>query len=405
MPLQERSRCCRAAGAFFVETWLFVAAGCGGVEPPTQPATSPPAAPWLIESTQSFGLEFVHQAGEPLRYEMPQIMGSGCGLLDFDGDGRLDLYLVDGEASQRGGRRDGLFRRGNDQTFVEATDAAGIRNDGYGMGVAVADFDNDGFSDLYVSSYGPDQLFRNNGDGTFADVTETAGIVAPGWGTAVCFSDYDRDGLLDLFVVHYVDYLPGQYCEDRSGRRDFCAPGVYLGTADRLYRNEGDGRFVDVTSAVGLDVDLGKGLGVACDDFNTDGRPDFYVANDMEENHLWIQQPDGTFRNEAILRGAAVSAMGESQAGMGVVSADLTNDGRRDLFLTHLRGETNTLYVSSEGGFFTDGTANSGLGPNSRPATGFGVAAVDLRHDGRLDVLVANGRVLRGPRVPGANSE
>lgn len=340
----------------------------------------------------------MHNIVRPDLLELPQIMGSGGGLLDYDNDGLLDIYLVQFDGP------DALYRQAAQRRFADATRPANINAAGTGMGVACGDVNADGFPDLLVTNDGPNQLWVNNGDGTFVDTTASSGMSGSGWSTAAAFFDYDGDGLLDLCTVDYVDYFPGQHCENGSGRKDYCGPSAYSGTVDRLYRNlglspEGAGAaFEDRTVAAGLAAAAGKGLGLVCRDFNDDGRPDIYVANDMEPNHLWVQQPDGTFLEEALLRGVAVNRLGQAEASMGVISEDFNGDGRFDLFMTHLRGETNTLYVALDSGEFLDTTPESGLGLPSLPFTGFGTVAVDLEHDGDLDLIIVNGRVKRARR-------
>ncbi len=360
-----------------------------------------------MDITSTTGLQFVHDVGPLDEFHMPQIMGSGAALWDYNGDGLLDILLIGGGPlvappdSETPPISTRLYRQQSDGQFVDVTEQSGIVTRGYGMGIAIGDIDNDGDLDLYLTQYGRDQLFENQGDGTFRDITEEAGINNPQWATAASFVDYDQDGWLDLFVVNYVDYLPGSICEDAKGRRDYCGPESFPGTVDRLYRNRGaepDGpRFQDVTVTSGLAAHAGKGLGMMCRDFTGDHRPDIYVANDMEENVLWIQQPDGTFINEALLRGAAVNRMGEAEASMGVALGDFDDDGFDDMLLTHLSGETNTLYLGDGTGQFVDYSSQSGLAAPSRPFTGFGVVCMDLEHDGDLDVVLVNGRVKRGP--------
>jgi enediyne biosynthesis protein E4 len=296
------------------------------------------------------------------------------------------------------------------------------------MGVAVGDVNNDGFPDIYVSCYGGDRLFLNQRDGSFLDITEAAGIENQHWGASAVFVDFDRDGWLDLFVTNYVDYDPGQPCL-AGGRQDFCNPAVFPGTPDRLYRNisgrlnesssvesrvaddlsekEADTanltetsaqveqvKFEDVSLSSGIARKLGPGLGVICADLTGDGWPDIYVANDGYANFLWVNQRDGTFRDEAPLRGVAYDATGRSQGSMGIAIADVNRDGLLDLLVTNLDGENNALYLSQTEAGFREGSTSAGLGP-SYPHTGFGTALIDLNHNGLWEMLIVNGRVRR----------
>ncbi|MDX1644084.1 MAG: VCBS repeat-containing protein, partial [Thermoanaerobaculia bacterium] len=266
---------------------------------------------------------------------------------------------------------------------------------GYGMGVAVADYDGDGRLDLYVTNAGPNQLWRNRGDGTFEDVTRRAGTGDERWSTSATFFDYDADGRPDLFVVNYVDFRLETHrdCRAASGALDYCGPLSYEPESDRLYRNRGDGIFEDVTARAGLGGSRGNGLGAVAADFDRDGWADLFVANDQMENFLWRNDGDGTFSEEAALAGVAVNREGDEEASMGVVAADLDEDGALDLFMTHLDGETHTLYRGDGEGLFRDRTAALGLAAPTLPMTGFGAAAVDVDLDGWRDLYVADGAV------------
>lgn len=354
------------------------------------------------EITVKAGLKVRHFSGPTDNYSMPQSMGSGCAFLDANSDGRLDILVVPGEAAlAEDARLCALLLQKPDGTFDDFSTAAGLTINAFGMGVAAGDADNDGDVDVVITTSRGAQLFVNDGTGRFQDVTESAGIATSRWTTAASFFDYDRDGWLDLMIVNYVDYIPGSICEDGAGRRDYCGPLAFQATVDRLYHNAGaDGRlagFDDVTVSGGLIQAASKGLGVVCSDLTGDGRPDIYVANDSEPNRLWVQQANGTFQDEAELRGCAVDAHFRPQASMGTVWADMDRDGSADMFLTHLRGETNTLYRQASPGVFVDQTSTTGLGQASLNFTGFGTAAVDIDLDGFLDLLVANGKVMRSP--------
>jgi hypothetical protein len=326
-------------------------------------------------------------------------MGSGAALLDFDNDGRFDLYFVQ-NAGPNSTARNKLFHQRSDGTFEDVSAGSGLDIAGYGMGVAVGDFDNDGFVDVYVSQYGGGRLFRNRGNGTFEDVTRSAGVELPSWGTSCAFFDYDRDGWLDLVVVNYVDYDAARRCGAANGIRDYCHPSAFSGTATRLFHNRGrdaNGRwlgFEDVTYPAGL-AKAGPGLGVACADFNGDGWPDILVANDSKPNHLWINRHDGTFVDEALTRGLAFNVTGQIQANMGVALGDVSGTGRFDVFITHLTEETHALWQQTTAGFFEDRTIAAGLAAPRWHGTGFGTILADFDLDGALDLAIVNGHVAR----------
>lgn len=379
---------------------------------PPVPTTARPSAPsWLTEITAEAGFPPVISYTTDDKYFMPEIMGAGLAVLDFDLNGQLDVFVVNGHPSAPNGRpiHDCLYRHENRNEWRDVSEAAGISEMEFGMGTAVGDIDNDGFPDMYVTNYGPDCLWHNNGDGTFSNITQLAGTANSRWATAATFLDYDRDGNLDLCVVNYLDYFAEGRCEDAGGRRDYCGPMDFEPTVDKLYHNTGHHAspeqpiFVDTTVTSGLAAVPGKGLGMICRDFTGDGRPDIFVANDMESNRFWIQSDDGTFREEALLRGVAFNRLGQAEANMGTVVDDFNHDGAFDLFITHLSGETNTLYRDHARGQFIDGTAAAGLGTASLPFTGFGVATADLELDGDLDLLIVNGRVKRGVPLPDAD--
>jgi hypothetical protein len=364
--------------------------------PSSEDASTDPE--WFEDVTERMGLDFVHDAG-PLdgTYFMPQIVGSGAALFDADGNGKRDVYLLNNGGPQ--GARNRLFLQGQDGRFRDASAGSGLDVAGYSMGVAVGDVNNDGASDVLLTQYGGVKLFLNQGGGKFTDVTEKSGLLNPAWGTSAAFLDYDGDGWLDLVVVNYVDYDRTHPCSSPSGAKDYCVPKVFAGRVSCLFHNRGGegfpGRFQDVTLASGLGRVPGPGLGVVCADFDGDGWPDLFVANDGQPNRLWINQKNGTFKEEAVPRGVAYNGMGHAWAGMGIAHADLDGDGLHDLFVTHLRGETNNLWVQGPRGLFHDKTGTSGLaGPRWR-ATGFGVVAVDFDHDGWPDLAVANGGVAR----------
>jgi hypothetical protein len=386
---------------------LLVAAAC---EP--QPAGGGPDATqprgWFVDVTDRTGLNFVHETGATGGLHLPEIVGAGAALFDFDGDGDLDVYLTSGNFDLRPGSSTArpvnrLYRQETDGTLTDATAASGLGDPGYGIGVAVGDVDNDGDPDVYLTNFGRDKLYLNRGDGSFEDATAVAGIDVDGFSCSAVFCDYDLDGFLDLYVTQYVRYDAGQYCRNSSGQRDYCSPKAFNPAPDVLLRNEGDGTFTDVSREAGLHGTAGAGLGVVCEDFDDDGRPDIYAANDQYPNHLWINRGDGTFTERALLRGAAYNLEGRAEAGMGVVAADLDGDRDLDLFMTHLGGQTNTLYGNLGGGMFQDNTGAAGLAQSSLPYTGFGTVALDVELDGDLDLFVANGKVFRGAAHPEAS--
>jgi hypothetical protein len=371
------------------------------------PSVAPPAAdtpagpPWFRDVTQEVGLDFLHDAGPLGDFFMPQIMGAGAALFDFDNDGRLDIYLLQtaGPGSSSTNR---LFRQTETGRFVDVSAGSGLDIAGYCTGVAVADVNNDGRPDVLVTQYGGLRLFLNNGNGTFRDVTEAFGLDSVLWGTSAAFLDYDRDGWLDLVVANYVAYDPAVLCYDSVGKRDYCHPRQFPVSGVRLYRNLHGRRFEDVTVKAGLDRPRGPALGVVGFDLDGDGWPDILVANDGQPNHLWINRKDGTFAEEAVRRGIAFDAVGRTPANMGIAVGDVAGNGLADVFITHLTEETNTLWVQGPAGLFRDRTLATGLVGSHLRGTGFGTALLDLDHDGALDLAVVNGRVYHGKPVPGA---
>ncbi len=372
-------------------------------------------SPLFRDATAEAGLNFQHFAGATGEFFMPEIMGSGCALFDYDNDGDLDVYLVQGtlldekkklsEASfppppgWKPGNR--LFRNelipSGKLRFTDVTEQAGVGYVGYGMGVAVGDIDNDGDQDLYLSNFGSNILYRNNGNGTFTDVTREAGVDDPRWSTSAAFLDYDHDGDLDLYVANYVDFtIKGhKRCFAPTGELDYCTPAAYRPLSDRLFRNEGKGKFTDVTQASGIGSVLGPGLGVTCADFNGDGWIDIYVANDGAANLLWINQGNGKFEEMGLLSGAAYGVDGMARAGMGIAAGDFDNDGDEDVLITNLAREGSTLYRNNGRGSFHDATLEFDLARPSFLSTGFGVGWFDYDNDGWLDLFAANGAVTR----------
>jgi hypothetical protein len=354
------------------------------------------------ECTEAAGLEFRHQVAVSGNWLPPEIMGSGCAVFDAEGDGDLDLYLTNSGRTRGDGAADRLFLRGDDGRYTAAQDSAVPAQTGYGMGVAAGDLDNDGDLDLYIGNWGRDALLWNRGDGTFEDGTMKAGLELEDWTVSVAFFDYDVDGLLDIYAVHYVKVDPSKKCSRRDGHPDYCGPTTYEGLSDALYRNRGGGVFEDVSERVGLKTEALNGLGVIVNDFNLDGWLDVFVANDGERNNLWINREGKDFVDEAIAMGVAFNAEGSVEASMGVALGDVNLDGTIDLFMTHLSGETNTLYLRATPYSFVDSTVAGGLHGPSLRHTGFGTAFFDFDNDGDEDLAVANGRVTVPVKPSGA---
>ncbi len=383
---------------------LLLVGGCRrDGEPTDPPGGKAEGAAWFRDVTGEVGLDFVHDAGPEGTYFMPQIGGSGAALFDFDNDGRLDVYLLQ-FGGPDSGARNRLYRQGEDGRFTDVSKGSGLDIAGYCTGVAVGDVNNDGWPDVLVTQYGGLKLFLNNGNGTFTDVTEQAGLGSLLWGASASFVDYDRDGRLDLVVVNYLAASGAVSCSDPRGRRDFCAPRQYPGTVTHLYRNLGrlgaaPVRFEDVTEKAGLGKTPGPGLGVVCADFDGDGWPDIFVTNDGQPNRLWINQRDGTFKDEAVSRGLAYNALGVAQANMGIALGDVDGDGLFDLYVTHLGEEGNVLWSQRPRGTFHDRTAAAGLGGPEARTTGFGAVLGDFDQDGAVDLAFVSGRVSRSRPV------
>ncbi len=375
-----------------------------------RPAPAAGEPPILRDVAAQSGLNFHHFNGATGHHYMPEIMGPGVALLDYDNDGDLDVYLVQGTRLDRTGKLlfpppagwkpgnrlfKNLLAETGELRFVDVTEKAGVGHIGYGMGVAVGDYDNDGWLDLYVTNFGHNVLYHNNGDGTFTDVTREAGVDDPRWSTSAAWVDFDGDGWLDLFVCNYVDFTVAgnRGCFSPAGEPDYCTPKMYRAAPSRLFRNRGNGTFEDISEASGINSSYGPALGVLCADFNGDGRTDIYVANDTAANRLWINQGDGTFREAALDMGVAYSADGLAKAGMGVALADVENDGGQMLLVTNLTREGVTLFRGDRQGQFEEVTAEFGLLQPTFGYTGFGTEWFDYDNDGWLDLFIANGAV------------
>ncbi len=377
---------------------LLVAGGAAG-QPPESPV-----APVLSDITESSGVRLVHDPGDLTGYPLAAIMGAGAALFDANDDGALDLYLIQsGPLPHRRNRVSGselptnrLYVREADGPWRDATDESGLGDTGYGVGVAVGDVDGDGDPDVFVANHGEDALYLGQ-NGVFERAD--AGLDGARWSTASALCDYDADGDLDLYVGGYLVDPDGKECVNSAGEPDFCSPQSLPYERDALYRNRGDGQFDDVSGEAGILAERRPALGVLCHDFTGDGRLDFYVANDGEPNLLWEQTPDGVFEDAALMLGTALNGQGRAEAGMGVVLGDVDGDADLDLYLTHLRAQTNTLY-RNQGLGFLDATPASGLALPSLPRTGFGVRFLDLELDGDLDLLVLNGAVARAEGTP-----
>jgi enediyne biosynthesis protein E4 len=364
-----------------------------------------------------YGIDFLHFNGMTGQHHYPEMVGSGTALFDYDNDNDVDVLLIQSSSLGPTGTlvdalfpwhgpippRTQLFR--NDLTFsadgpptvrfTDVTAQSGINATGYGMGVAVGDYDNDGCLDVFITNFGNTQLWRSNCNGTFRDATEASGTSVAGWSVSAAFLDFDRDGWLDLFVGQYVNFNFSNVkrCTSSGGAEDYCGPLAYEPLPNRLFRNRRDGTFEDVTGKSGIGREFYGALGVASADFNGDGWIDIFVANDERPNLLWINQKDGTFRNEALLAGCALNKDGQAQSCMGVDAGDVDNDGDEDLIVANLMGEYATLYINDGKGSFEDRSSESAVTTPTSPFTGFGTGFLDYDNDGLLDIMIVNGEV------------
>ncbi len=347
------------------------------------------------------GMDFVLDNGATAGKRVIETMPGGLAVFDADGDGAVDVFLANGVDPTTGSKADPrywnrLYRNRGDGTFTDVTERAGLRGDGFAMGAVAADFDNDGHIDIFVPGVGTHTLYRNKGDGTFEDVTRAAGIAPPVWSVAAAWVDVDKDGRLDLFIVNYLDWAPDKerFCGDRARNlRVYCHPRHYTGLPNTLYRNKGDGTFEDISAASGIGRHVGKGMSVAAADLDEDGWPDLMVTNDAVPNFYFRNKGDGTFEEFALMAGLALPGFGRPVSSMGLDARDLTNDGRPDVIVTALSGETFPLFVNDGGGLFRDATHQTGLATMTTARSGWGVAIADLDNDGWKDIVTANSHV------------
>jgi hypothetical protein len=365
--------------------------------PPAAPA-APAAAVTFKDVTREAGIAFVHHSGAFGKKYLPETMGSGLVFFDADGDGRQDLFFVDGaDWPGRPGRgaRQALYRNHGDGTFEDATRRAGLTTGLYGIGATAGDYDNDGDTDLFVNALGPDRLYRNRGDGTFEDVTATAGVSDPAFGSSATWIDYDRDGRIDLFVCNYVEWTPATdiFCTLDGVNKSYCTPESYTGATNRLYRNRGDGTFEDVSRAAGVLDPTGKSLGVVALDFDEDGWTDLAVANDTQPNFLYRNRGNGTFEEVGRTAGIAFSEEGKARGAMGIDAGEYDGSGRESLVIGNFSNEMLALYHNEGRGLFIDDAAIAGIGQPSLLTLAFGCFFFDYDLDGRIDIFVANGHV------------
>ena len=367
--------------------------------PVARPAPSENKSVQFTDVTTELGIQFRHTNGESGKKYFIEPIGSGVALFDFDNDGDLDLYFVNGSdlpgVTSPMPPTNHLYRNDGD-IFTDVTVEASVGDTGYGLGCCVGDYNNDGFTDLYVTNFGANVLYHNNGDGTFANVTESAGVGGNQFSSGCAFVDVDADGYLDLYVVNYVqfDLQTNPECT-RQGVRTYCTPEALQGAVDILYRNNGDGTFTDITKQVGIGGANGKGLGVVCGDIDNDGDLDIFVANDTTPNFLYRNDSDTAIQmtEDALFAGVALSEEGRAYSGMGANLGDFDNDGYLDIVITNFQDQTNSLYHNAQSGFFNEMSFAKGIGERSLPYLAWGVDFVDFNNDGWLDLFVANGHL------------
>ena len=371
----------------------------GLAQTPAPPARR--AGPAFTNVASSAGLDFRHLNGASADRHLPEIMSGGGLFFDFDNDGWADIFLVDGgslvDPATAGRARHRLYRNRGDGTYEDMTARSGITHTQYGMGACAADYDNDGFIDLYVTNVGPNALYHNNGGRSFTEVTRAAGVGSRSFGASCAFADFDRDGYVDLFVTNYVDARLDNniFCGDAAARlRVYCHPLNFAPLASVLYHNNADGTFTDISQKAGIAQHRGNGLGVVIGDYDLDGWPDIFVANDNTPNFLYHNEGGGAFKEVALASGVAVASDGRPRAGMGTDFGDYDGDGRLDLFVTNHELETHTLFRNLGKGLFADATSQSGVGLETLPFVGFGTQFFDNDNDGDLDLAIVNGHVM-----------
>jgi hypothetical protein len=369
------------------------------VAPQTNSETKRPVGPIeFVDVTTQAGIRFKHNTGAFGKKYLPETMGSGVCLLDYDNDGWQDIFLVnsmDWPEHKTGKSFPALYHNNHDGTFTDVTREAGLAVETYGQGCAVGDYDNDGFEDIYLTTVGSNHLYRNLGNGKFADVTAKAGVASPGFSASAVWFDYDNDGKLDLFVTHYIDWSieKDQYCSLDNKNKSYCTPQTYKGESSHLYHNKGNGVFEDVTKKAGLLDPTSKALGVALLDYDNDGWIDLFVSNDTEPNKLYHNNHDGTFTDVGVTVGVAFSESGRVRAGMGVDAADIDNSGFPSLLIGNFTNESTSLYRADGSGLFTDDSLQSNIAKMTTQSLTFGCFFMDYDLDGFLDIVAANGHV------------
>ena len=373
------------------------AAGLTGLRGFAGVAAASPAYPFEEVPAEGSGIRWIHTAGKSAEKYLPETTGAGCAFLDYDNDGWMDIYLVNSGKcdfyNPDPPLRNALYRNNRDGTFTDVTQKAGVAGGGYGQGVAVGDYDADGFPDLYITQYGRSILFHNNGDGTFTDVTDKAGVAAPGWSSSAVWFDYDNDGRLDLFVCQFVEFSKAKNlpCIAYNNKPGYCVPRFYQPAPSWLFHNNGDGTFTDVSKSSGIGQHLGKAWGAVAADVNNDGYMDIFVSNDTTANFLFMNRGHGKFEEIGALAGVAFGETGRTRSGMGVDAVDFNQNGWVDLFVANIDHEKYAFYRNNHDETFDDQAGSTGIGAATRLMSGWGLKFFDYDNDGNLDLLLANG--------------